>query len=449
MDQNGFVESHSPSFSVESETSKKRKVEFLNEMMIQPDLTEEDNDTVPISKKILAYDIDPHEFSEEEESILIDYAVEMFRHYNLMNEFHFKETVLRKFFEEVRKLYNNENQFHNFKHVWGVMHLSFQILYRGADQYLKPLDIFAVLIAAICHDIAHPGNNNAFEIITHSELSKMYADPPDEVCILERHHAKLTKGLLTNEYGQALLKGLNKQQKDGLFAQIFQIIMATDMAKHAELVREARCYTVPQVSPTMDAHKSTTINKSVVVTPRTSVRIANIRAALNKHDPESRIRFTRIIVHSADIGAQTQCLKVACKWVNRCYDEFRSQADKEKSLGIVTSPFLHQITLESQKFADQCEFIRGLIEPMWQALTALLPELRFAYEQLIANKVAYGERVHVEDEKEQRIRRMSSLSGDDIQPHLTTEKLPVAVSSEAGVNNVSPSGSGSEMEEES
>ncbi len=399
---------------------------------------------VPHNQIILQYDIDPYEFSLEDESTLIEYGIEMFKHYDLLTEFHIKEEALRTFFGEVRKLYRHENQFHNFKHVWCVMHLSFQILTRGADKYLKPLDIFAVLVAAICHDLAHPGNNNLFEVATQSEISKMYiADPPDEICVLERHHAKLTKGLLTSECGQEILKGLSRPQKEGFYNHIFQIIMATDMAKHGELVKEAIAYTSPPIiSPTaaaaatassfssmskqnaLDAnqhavstesksngHNGSSVKAVATVTPRSSVRIAAIKAALNKNDPESRIRFTRIVVHSADIGAQTQCLKIAYKWVDRCYDEFRSQADKERSLGIVTSPFLHEITLESKKYADQGGFISGVIEPMWKALSDLLPDLRFAYDQLIANKLAYGEKVTHENAKEER-QRLSSSSSD-------------------------------------
>ncbi len=333
-------------------SAKKRKSEHMVEEL-KPKKSQDDD------HPILSYDIDPYQFREEDESILIDYSVVIFKRYHLLSEFHIKEDALRNFFIEVRQRYNHENQFHNFKHVWCVMHLSFQILLRGADKYLKPLDIFAVLVAAICHDMAHPGNSNAFELATESEISKIYADPPDETCVLERHHATLTKGLLTNECGQEMLKGLSKTQKEVFYGQVFSIIMATDMAKHKELVKEAEAYTAV-VSPQCVAAALTKevaveadakINGKVVatVTPRSSLRLATkVTTPLNKHDPESRLRFTRIIVHSADIGAQTQCTKIAGNWVDRCYDEFRSQASKEKTLGIVTSPFLHEISVESK-----------------------------------------------------------------------------------------------------
>ncbi len=51
---------------------------------------------------------------------------------------------------------------------------------------------------------------------------------------------------------------------------------------------------------------------------------------------------------------------------------------------------------------------------MWKALTDLLPDLRFAYDQLISNKAMYREQVGRESDKEER-QRLSSSSSDGTQ----------------------------------
>ena len=61
------------------------------------------------------------------------------------------------FLDAVRGNYRN-NSFHNFKHAFGVMHISYMILKNGAAKYLTKLEILGVLLAAYCHDIDHPGN---------------------------------------------------------------------------------------------------------------------------------------------------------------------------------------------------------------------------------------------------------------------------------------------------
>ena len=45
-----------------------------------------------------------------------------------------------------------------------------------------------MFVAALCHDIDHPGHTNAFEINISSELAIMYSDD----CVLEHHHAATT-----------------------------------------------------------------------------------------------------------------------------------------------------------------------------------------------------------------------------------------------------------------
>lgn len=409
-----------PSSGNSSETgfNRKRKASQSKKPSKQSKKSE---DSIPIEEKILNYNIDPYDFNDANEVTLINYAVAMFRHFDLLEEFNIKEEDLKAFFQEVRKRYNPENSFHNFKHVWCVMHMSFQILVLGGSKYLESRDILAVLIAAICHDISHPGNSNAFEMATKSAISQLYCKEsyPPVVAVLEQHHASLTEGLLKGPYGKALTNKMTAEEKKGFLLHVNQIIMATDMAKHHELVLQAAAFLQPPVAAAdASAHSNGSSSSSSgggngkksashpiiapVVTPRArySSRLAGIH--INRADPEVRVRFTRVLVHSADIGAQTQCLQFAYRWVDRMYAEFRNQAVKEKHLGIITSPFLHDISLESKKFADQCNFINNIVEPMWKALSDLLPELKFAYSQLLTNKAEYRDRVGRENELELR-----------------------------------------------
>lgn len=108
-----------------------------------------------------------------------------------------------------------------------------------------------------------------------------------------------------------------------------------------------------------------------------------------KSDSESRIIFTRALVHTSDLSAQTQPLPIALKWMNRCLNEFRSQALKEQDLGIMTSPYLHDIEEDCNDYLSQYNFIDEFVEPLWVAMTKLLPDLQFALDQLVSNKSSY------------------------------------------------------------
>lgn len=89
---------------------------------------------------------------------LMEVAFQMVSNFGLIEKFGIEKEKLRTLISIARKNYR-PNAFHNFYHAMGVMHLSYQILRRGAAEYLTPLDILAVLLGALCHDLDHPGNN--------------------------------------------------------------------------------------------------------------------------------------------------------------------------------------------------------------------------------------------------------------------------------------------------
>lgn len=60
----------------------------------------------------------------------------------------------------------DKNAFHNFYHGVSVMQVAFLFLSttNAASSGLSRVDVFSTLVAALCHDIDHPGHNNTFEV---------------------------------------------------------------------------------------------------------------------------------------------------------------------------------------------------------------------------------------------------------------------------------------------
>lgn len=52
--------------------------------------------------------------------------------------------------------------------------------------YLQDLEIFALLLAAVCHDVDHHGLNNEFHKKDETPLGILY----DERHVMETHHAE-------------------------------------------------------------------------------------------------------------------------------------------------------------------------------------------------------------------------------------------------------------------
>ena len=50
---------------------------------------------------------------------------------------------------------------------------------------LTHLEAFALMIAAMCHDLDHRGTNNSYQISSNSVLACLYSS---EGSVMERHH---------------------------------------------------------------------------------------------------------------------------------------------------------------------------------------------------------------------------------------------------------------------
>jgi hypothetical protein len=407
---------------------RKRKYDYFTRAAKNrsTDLDEELTDAQLVST-VMNYSIDPYDYNDEQ---LFKMALIIFRYYDLPNEFGFHEATLCHFMCIVRDMYEAENYFHNFKHAWGVMHMCFHILKRGGERYVDRLDVFTILIAALCHDARHPGNSNAFEMATESHVSKKFSKV-NEVCVLERLHAFVTASILMTEddVGYNLLSTLGQSERERFVQQVDYIILGTDMGKHVTLVNEAKAFLsqgdFSEILPLNCNSNSSNVSadsqeSSVRQSPRLRRNRKTPYASTDEHDyelsqesksprsprnpsllvathvatnfitsNEARASFTRVLVHSADIGAQTQCRPVALKWVDRVYSEYRDQAERERNLGIMTSPFLHDLKDDAKVYSTQYSFINDVVEPIWAALTTLIPDLKFALDQLIDNKLHY------------------------------------------------------------
>ncbi|KAA3682191.1 cGMP-dependent 3',5'-cyclic phosphodiesterase [Paragonimus westermani] len=73
--------------------------------------------------------------------------------------------VLTRFVLTVQRNYRNP-PYHNWTHAFCVGHFAFLCLTNASqrlESYLDPLELFALFVGALCHDIDHRGYNNAYQ----------------------------------------------------------------------------------------------------------------------------------------------------------------------------------------------------------------------------------------------------------------------------------------------
>eukprot|EP00058_Branchiostoma_floridae_P016171 XP_002601659.1 hypothetical protein BRAFLDRAFT_85748 [Branchiostoma floridae] len=105
---------------------------------------------------------------------LFHLSIHLFQHHNLIQTFNLDIVKLTQFLSLVEENYNN-NPYHNALHAADVtqaMHCFLRERKLGAR--LKPLEVLSAVVAAITHDLDHPGVNQEFLRKTGNYLATLY-----------------------------------------------------------------------------------------------------------------------------------------------------------------------------------------------------------------------------------------------------------------------------------
>ena len=156
--------------------------------------------TMPLGLKIEdldTWDLNVWSFQEAE---LQQLSAALLNRVGVMSEFKISHERLQGFLQAVCGGYH-PNPYHNWQHAVCVLHGSYLMQRGGYTQggdsvsYLTKLEQLSLLIAALGHDVDHPGVSNAFLVASNSPLALCYNDES----VLENHHAAATFGLLQDQ----------------------------------------------------------------------------------------------------------------------------------------------------------------------------------------------------------------------------------------------------------
>ena len=287
-----------------------------------------------------------------DEELLVDILVAMFDVAGALKPLKIPNRMMRTILMDIREHYL-ESYFHNFEHAFTVTLVAFSMLSscRGLRRAMQePIVRFSLLMATVCHDINHPGNNNEFEVKSQSRLAILYND----TSVLENYHCTVTFEVLI-EHG---LDELFAEQDAGEalweeFRQIVvQAILATDMQKHKQLQKR-------------------------------------LLEAIRDPGLFSPADWVTYVLHTADLGNLTLDWEVALEWENRIFKEFKSQARREQELGLDVAPYMLKMSLAARGRV-QAGFIDFVLCPWWESMAQLLPELQDRVDTLHLSRKKYA-----------------------------------------------------------
>jgi hypothetical protein len=292
---------------------------------------------IHIPENVNSFDFDAIVFDEC--FILKNIAGYIFKKFLLTSSLKINEEQLAKFIGLVCENYNR-NHFHNFQHAVNILQMTYNLLLEtNLIDKLKPIIVFGILIAAISHDIDHPGNTNSYEINSVSKYARLYNDSS----VLENHHCTLTFELLEHT---GLLSTFKGNEFTEFRKTIISGILGTDMTKHNDCINKLTTFDV-----TCESFKI-----------------------------EQQYFITSFILHCADLSNSIKNFDISFEWSKRISIEFYEQTVKEELEGLPSLSFM-KVHDNLSMCVNEISFITNVSIPMWKVVKSKFENLGFLLER--------------------------------------------------------------------
>ncbi|XP_060874567.1 uncharacterized protein LOC132948206 isoform X5 [Metopolophium dirhodum] len=251
-------------------------------------------------------------------------CVHLFHWYGLMEHFKLDVVQVWKLFSLIEEGYHSTNPYHNAIHATDVTQAMHCFLQEDKiKNFLTPLEIMASLIAAVAHDLDHPGVNQPFLIATSNHLATLY----ENTSVLENHHWRSAIGCLLESHVAEKLSPIRQD----LESQISSLILATDITRQPEFLKKFNNY------------------------------LENDE--LDMKDPELRHFILQIALKCADISNPCRPWDVSRKWSLKVCDEFFRQGDYERQLGLPVTDICDRYNNTVPKI--QTVFFKFMVLPLF------------------------------------------------------------------------------------
>ncbi|XP_063301627.1 high affinity cGMP-specific 3',5'-cyclic phosphodiesterase 9A-like isoform X4 [Pelobates fuscus] len=132
---------------------------------------------------------------------MLTYLEHMFYELDLVTQFKMEPEILKYFLRCVQNNYR-DNPFHNFRHGFCVTQMMYCVIWACELQgCLTAADTVSLMVASLCHDLDHPGLNNAYQVNACTELASRFQNKSP----LENHHWAVTSQILSQPQSNILL----------------------------------------------------------------------------------------------------------------------------------------------------------------------------------------------------------------------------------------------------
>ena len=273
--------------------------------------------------------------------------------FGLKNEKIMNVNKLENFLKTVSCQYISTTLYHNNIHGADVTQtICLFFLNSNVEKMFQTtvLDLLSIFIAALGHDIAHPGLTNNFHINASTELAIIYNDSS---CLENYHCSKLFTILKKEETN--IFENLSVNDYKDIRKRMISEILATDMSCHKKVMTMIQTK-IPQIK-------------------NNKFEFINDEKESIKREQQCLLDF---LIHSADLAHNTKLFDISLKWVELLSEEFWLQGDKEKQMGLPISFLCDR--KDTNVPLSQVNFIRGFILPTFEVLITIFPSLNYTMD---------------------------------------------------------------------
>lgn len=272
----------------------------------------------------------------------IRFIASIFHDLGISKQFKINNAKLIRFLLNVHD-FHKKGQYHSWKRAIECVQFVYYLLATTElNVMIPPLEILAVVVAAICHDVDHYD----FDDESRSEiaLSVLYRNRP----IMEMHHCEQTINIIS-QAEQNIFENVEPEQQAILWQTIISLILGTDMAKHFELVNKYSALVYPQ-------------------------------NMLNLQIPAHKLLLEQMIIKMGDASAACRLFQINDRWSRTAY---KSSLPEEERKAIGQNRFKDDVFLLIAE--QQVGFINIISRPILRGLVEVAKSAKPALDQMEGN----------------------------------------------------------------
>ena len=263
---------------------------------------------------------------------------------------------LDSFLQKISNSYNINVPYHNSIHGSNVTQTILLFFLNSNAEELcatSMLDILSIFIAALGHDLGHPGLTNNYQINSFSDMAIMYND----ISCLENYHiSRLFR--IVREKENNIFEKLSVIDYRSLRKRIVNMILATDMANHGKVM--------------------SVIKGRIQIDSNTNIAKTELLSRNPKNLFDEQQAFLNLFIHSAALAHNTKLFSISIQWVELLTKEFWLQGDKEKNMNLPISFLCDRIGADIP--SSQVGFIKGFVLPTFDVLIQMFPSLHYTVD---------------------------------------------------------------------